>query len=789
MPSQPISISKTFFASLWDNSFLRIGLFIVTVLGIGFSLVLRISYRGPYYPGWDTLGQAHGLFLLSTESLLYVVNSILYSTRHFQFLMPTNSLLFTLIPGSLGSLWPWEYWSHLLTFGIVLVTLGTMAKATSINFQQLIVLLLGFGASSSILSFSVAGYYYATGFLPHALALWIVLHRKLQSRWFFTLILVALTCELSWHLYNLGRTVFLVFLIAAILLRNVSIPTRLVWGGIAIAQIFAILTWRGNDVGSYIDLSQIGIHEISAAIVELGRAIFVTQVLDILVLFILGVASFFFMKTQRWLLLALFVVQLALVFWLTVKGDDLLRPRRFLIVEFYCLIAIVFMFRDCNLFLRYGRALKAGIITILIGGNLWQIAHLMAYTQTPVQQQLHALPHTYSQADYRVQTEEVNWYLELRSQVDAGKKLLLIYNFSPYWENPTDMVGVLERLYLHLGNQKFIDSVFAFSSVTCRYSCLPIRTLEELDPFLEKLISQNEADLENVIGFYTPNPLPTYQHSFAIESAQIFETIRKRFSINLLPSNGSKFRSFTLEGRYASTQNVVAVSNHGVYESLPINGESVKTKPFNWLKLPLDLLWLEETSISSEYILQRPWPNQSFSLRFYGTLYILESGTYEFLLGADDGASLKLNNQPIIYNNSPQEFQLKKRSLPLEKGSYSFEIAYVDFGNTAHLIFDVNQKLDVNQKKDSQPPTIIKTNKVPLSLKQLLPNGLNGHYFQSIDWSGDRKSIDHDIPIMKSLEFNWNNHLDSVPKPWPSFSLRLTGTMNIKEPGLYHFEQ
>lgn len=143
----------------------------LALFSVGFSLWMRIVCRGPYYPGWDVLGPAHGLFLVSTRSFWDAVVSVFHSTRHFQYWNHTNSLLYTLIPGYLGALWPWEYWAHLLTFALFMLTLWLVARVVDLPIRRSWILLLAWGASPAMLSFSVAGYPYITGLLPHALAL------------------------------------------------------------------------------------------------------------------------------------------------------------------------------------------------------------------------------------------------------------------------------------------------------------------------------------------------------------------------------------------------------------------------------------------------------------------------------------------------------------------------------------------------------------------------------------------------------------------------------------------
>src|SRR5947208_184660 len=46
-------------------------------LNVAVSLVVRVVHRGPYVPGWDFVGAAHGLFLASTRSPRAIVSYLL----------------------------------------------------------------------------------------------------------------------------------------------------------------------------------------------------------------------------------------------------------------------------------------------------------------------------------------------------------------------------------------------------------------------------------------------------------------------------------------------------------------------------------------------------------------------------------------------------------------------------------------------------------------------------------------------------------------------------------------
>ncbi|MGH8611163.1 MAG: hypothetical protein ACREYF_03710, partial [Gammaproteobacteria bacterium] len=68
-------------------------------------------------------------------------------------------------------IFPWQYWSHALTFVLWFLSLALVCKTYGLNRQQLWLPCLAFSASSTLLAFSIAGYPYITGFLPFACAL------------------------------------------------------------------------------------------------------------------------------------------------------------------------------------------------------------------------------------------------------------------------------------------------------------------------------------------------------------------------------------------------------------------------------------------------------------------------------------------------------------------------------------------------------------------------------------------------------------------------------------------
>jgi len=205
----------------------------------------------------------------------------------------------------------------------------------------------------------------------------------------------------------------------------------------------------------------------TAGVAALARAIGTLE-LDLPILFGVGVASFFFLRRDRRLLVALFLVQLGLVVLLATYQADQLRPRRFIMVDCYCLVAIAWMYREAP---ASPRRLLAGLLVL---GNVWQGLGLVRFAPMPFALGASfTMPYTYSRDGVgSVTFPHVDWARDLRQEVDAGHRLLLLYNLDCYPENFTNPSGVLERLYLGLGHERFVDSVFVFGSRACRYCCL-----------------------------------------------------------------------------------------------------------------------------------------------------------------------------------------------------------------------------------------------------------------------------------------------------------------------------
>ena len=72
----------------------------------------------------------------------------------------------------------------------------------------------------------------------------------------------------------------------------------------------------------------------------------------------------------------------------------------------------------------------------------------------------------------------------------------------------------------------------------------------------------------------------------------------------------------------------------------------------------------------------------TFGARIQGAIEVEDGGTYTFFLGADDGAMLYVNGEPVIDNDGLHGFRTRKTKIDLEPGEHDIEVRY--FENYGH---------------------------------------------------------------------------------------------------------
>ena len=370
---------------------------------VGLSLLVRAVSRGRYYPGWDLLAATEGHFIASTQPLADGLRYLFEHNRRDALPFPLYSLPFTVVPGYLETLWPWEYWAHLVTLVTVILTLLLIVAATKLPWSRAWVVVLAWGASSTLLSFSLAGFPWASAFLPHAIALWIALDRRRNRSALLTLGICLVASETSWHVYELGKTIFVVFFAAALLLRVSRWRTRVVFLAMGVLQLWWVRTMPTSNTVEFTNVPPFTVVTVLSAVRAVLDDLLVSRTFDVPILCVAGMLSLLAFRRDRVFVAALLAVQLGLLVALATIGVGHLRPRRFLMVDFYALVAIACAARDMRP--------AAGILVPrppARRGERVAARKIVAFVRAPRGTYGFTLPYTQSQADYMVPIAEVD---------------------------------------------------------------------------------------------------------------------------------------------------------------------------------------------------------------------------------------------------------------------------------------------------------------------------------------------------------------------------------------------
>lgn len=477
MPSTYLKLLRN--SSLW----IAILLFTTSILG-------RFLYRGVYFPGWDIIGAAQGQYLIETQGLWQAIKQTIYETRHYQYWTPISSCLYTIIPGFLSIIYPWELWASLLSFSLFLLILRLMFFVAKLDRKDIPLFLFLITSSSTFLSFSVSGYAFLSGVLPHALALGLIYSPKLRSRPLLTFLLGCFIAELSMHCYELGRTSVLTFICFACLDKTASKKLKLAWIGSTSFFLFDIFYYR-TSISNHMALD----HTIIQSVLPTLKLALIRNQFDHPLIFFLGLATCFFPKRERIPLFLNLIAQWFLIFFLFKNfGEGEMKSRRFLVLEFYSMLFFLCAWKDYSKKLNHDSKptnLGTAVITLLFLGACWQTISLYSFTREKITSRFFSLPFTNYPGDYHVNPKLPEVLSKIETNAKSGNRILLLYNYRSYNENTTDPNGLPERLYIRLGHQNFSEQILIFSDIKQRYSHVPIREPKVLADIIPSLKTEN----------------------------------------------------------------------------------------------------------------------------------------------------------------------------------------------------------------------------------------------------------------------------------------------------------
>jgi hypothetical protein len=333
-----------------------------------------------------------------------------------------------------------------------------------------------------------------------------------------------------------------------------------------------------------------------------------------------------------------------------------IRPRRFLTTSFYCVAALAIAFREAPEEGR--RSLRRRVlVTVLVAGSLWQVADLWVFFRVPPAGRTQPLPFTFSQDDYTVAAGATDLARRIRSEVDAGRDVVMLYNLSS--ETLADPAGLLERAYLGLGHGAFVRSVLSFGSSRCRYDCLPVRPLADSARDLAALA----ADGREAVAIYK-KMLAGRRH--VEETSVVFAALDRFFVLRPAPDPAPGFGRLRLDPRSGVT--LVPVVIEGGTEPLPLN--------LTWLPNPLAPGRRARTS---------PHGEQSFRYEWSAGVAVGADVAVDLLLGCDGELRLTLDGEPVLDRRNVG-FSLWRERLRLQEGRHALRLQYDTRGGSGRLV-------------------------------------------------------------------------------------------------------
>ena len=459
------------------------------------SIVWRFLYRGYHYAGFEINRAAQGLYRIESFGFWGAIKASWSQTRHCQY-CGEDGIIGAFIPGVMLWVYPWEFWPHSIKLSIFALSFLICGIAFQLNGKQWAILALCVGASSSLLSYSIVGANYVTAFLPHSIAILIIFHPFFRRFWWVGLPIGLLAIEISWHTYALGKSIFVTFLLASFLQQNTPIKNRIV--NLVLGSTSAYLVFSRN-IGAFSNRIQntetllpFSFENIS----EFLKIVFIQPGLDIAVLPVLGIVALFFLKKDKLLFASILFAQWVLIVMLGFHGMHYLKPRRFIIVEFYNIIILLYLLKNWI----NKRYIYISFIIVLMVGNIWQFADLYNFTRTDITQQRHALPYIFSHNDFRVSPFFENSAIEIAKQVREGKKIILVYTHEAYSEHSANSVGLAHRLAAKLGYSSFKENVLMFERRQRPMYEPPNHPIAEAGSVLDSI-----SDLDNFL-VYEYNP-------------------------------------------------------------------------------------------------------------------------------------------------------------------------------------------------------------------------------------------------------------------------------------------
>lgn len=476
------------------------------------SLWLRTVTRAPYFGGHELEWAAQGLWLVSSKPAAAALRWGLRAWRldapltDGAFLRQTvsvpDSVLASILPGTLTTLWPWLYWGVVVNLTLATVAFVALWRATWPTRLGAGVLLAMVATDGPLLSTAACGFPWITGLLPHGLALAVVCSPRLRQSW-WGVVVTALAVWTVTQVYEGARLVAVTFLVAALTVRAPwwqRASWLAAWAATtAITFWFLVLGSYQNMAWLFFDLRPPSaatlqplamLHDLPSLLWRVPQALVANGQALLAVLGLVALVALPRRVPERWFLRLTWLGQFAVVCYLIWKCNG--TPGwRLLGWEFMSMAAILVWLRTLPTG-GWWRATVPLVSIVLIGFGVVQLRAARDFYRafyahrTGVEYPLPTFPSHGSEYLTIMNREAVDWAQAMVADVRSGRRLWVLSNGECYLENRTNPQTLLERVYLQVGHAAFVEQVAIFGppEARCVYNCLPMRPMTELEDFV-----------------------------------------------------------------------------------------------------------------------------------------------------------------------------------------------------------------------------------------------------------------------------------------------------------------
>lgn len=469
----------------------------VLALVVGNLVALWVK-RGYFVGGWELFGPTFGVLVLNrlplAGALRAVADSYLTQRQRLGY-TGAESFVYTLVPAALDRLAPWLLWSQLLTLVLLVAFSWWLARRLGIRptFWAACVL-----ASAALTSYAIVGYpYLPSTAIPYGLAIaWVLSPRRTREgrlRGIATdVVVLAAVTAVAYDGYEIGKTFFIVPLVAALTVPGLGVLRRATWlaaaGGLAwVGVVTRPMSSQAALAAVPRDLSYL------AGLVPLAKRYVVDWYIDFPALGAAAAVAVVGLREHRafWALLLLAAAGVLSLNAFQFEGQFLI-PQRFLLFGFLAaLVTSLYLSRHAS----PGGAARvvAALVAVGIGHTTLETVRFVRSHPTSERRnynidRMYALPYQRANLDWHVWRDRVHDAEILSRMVREGPAAhVFFYGFSVVGEDPVNPQVFPSRILLDVGWKRFDRQVRFFDHHDHMWFRFPIRPLADVDQTLRAL--------------------------------------------------------------------------------------------------------------------------------------------------------------------------------------------------------------------------------------------------------------------------------------------------------------